>query len=64
MSVEELDLFKGLRAGIVTAQVRVHPKEEIEGSGTFQGGREEMGQGDKELKKLLFGQPSVRILHS
>lgn len=50
MSIEELDLFKGLRAGIVTAQVRVHPQEEIEGSGTFSRKKRRNGAGEQRVK--------------
>lgn len=52
VSIEELDLLKGLLVGVVAGQVRVHAQKQIEGCRTWEGeglrGRQrERGKGDE-----------------
>lgn len=36
MAIEKLDLLKGLGAGVVAAEVRVHAQEQVEGRGAYE----------------------------
>ena len=40
VAVKKLDLLKGLGAGVVAAEVRVHAQEQIEGRGACREGRQ------------------------
>lgn len=48
--VEELDLLKGLLAGVVTGQVRVHAKKQVERSRPWEGKERSGGDKTKKIK--------------
>lgn len=38
VTIKKLDLLKGLGAGVVAAEVRVHAQEQVEGRGAYESG--------------------------
>lgn len=57
VSVKELDLLKSLRAGVVTAQVRVHPQEQVEGCRPFKRKGTRAAVGGTAVTTLRLSEP-------
>ncbi len=62
-AVEELDLFKGLLAGVVTGQIGMHAQEQIESSSSWTDTRQHMSiilYKKKQFKNKLKLQKSLK----
>lgn len=56
VAIEELDLLKGLLAGVVTGQVWVHAKKQVECRRTWEGRRSDADRAEEEEEEESNGQ--------